>query len=435
MDPVAIGLTGIAAMLVLLALRAPIAVALGLVSTAGIVALRSPGAAFATLGSLPYGFSASWTLSAVPMFLLMGTIAFNAGLTARLYVAARLCFGRIPGGLAVATNFACAGFAAASGSSLATAAAMGRLAIPEMLRYRYDPALATSVVAAAGTLGALIPPSIAMVIYGWFAEQPIGALLVAGILPGIFTALVYAVMIIGRAWAAPHIAPPIEERPSAAEKIKALLEVWPIPLLTLGVIGGIYSGVTTATEAGAFGAALTLLIALSQRQMTWRVFKASVFEAARTTASIFVIGFSAILFTRFLAFAGIPTFLAELIETYSVSPLMLVLLAMVIYVIMGMFLDPLGLMLLTLPILVPAFEHAGVDMIWAGVLIVKFLEIGFITPPVGMNAFVIKGIVGDEVPLTTIFRGLTWFIGAEILVTGVLIAFPQISLFLPGLMN
>ncbi len=438
MDPGSAALIGIAslvALLALLALRAPIGIALGLVSLVGIMILRGPNAAFQLLGGLPFAFSASWTLSAVPMFLLMGALAFRSGLTASLYDAARLFLGRMPGGLAVATNFASAGFAAASGSSLATAAAMGRLAIPEMLRYRYDPALATSVVAAAGTLGALIPPSIAMVIYGWFAEQPIGKLLIAGILPGLLTAFIYAAMIIVRSLLNPKLAPPIDVRATRAEKLAALIDVWPIPVLILGVIGGIYGGVTTPTEAGAFGALLTAVIALVKRKLTLSVLLQSLFEAARTTAVIFMIGFSAILFTRFLAFSGVPGLLTDMIQDSQATVLHVVLVAMLIYLVLGMFLDPLGLMLLTLPILVPAFEQAGVNMIWAGVLIVKFLEIGFITPPVGMNAFVIKAIVGDQVALTTIFRGLAWFIAMEVIITGLLIAFPEISLLLPDLMD
>lgn len=435
MAPTTIGVIGLAGLLVLLALRAPIMIALGVVSLAGIMVLRGSHAALVVLGGLPYGFSASWTLSAVPMFLLMGALAFHSGLTASLFVAARAWLGRLPGGLAVATNFACAGFAAASGSSLATAAAMGRLAVPEMLRYRYDPALATSVVAAAGTLGALIPPSVAMVIYGWFAEQPIGQLLVAGILPGLLTAGAYAAMIIARAARNPALAPPLAERPGRQERIRVLLEVWPLPMLVMGVIGGIYSGLTTPTEAAAFGAFLTAVIALLKRKLSFAIFREAVLDTAKTTAAIFAIGFAAILFTRFLAFAGIQGVILGVVHALGVGPVEVILVAMVIYIILGMFLDPLGLMLLTLPIFVPVFEEAGVNMIWAGVLVVKFIEIGFITPPVGMNAFVIKGIVGDTVPLSTIFRGLTWFIATEIVVTGLLIAFPSISLFLPGLMQ
>lgn len=435
MEPTVLGFIGFVALLVLLALRVPVAVSLCLVSVAGIALLRGTDPALSLLGGLPYGFSASWTLSAVPMFLLMGSLAYHTGLTGSLYAAARAWMGRLPGGLAVATNFACAGFAAVSGSSMATAAAMGRLAVPEMLRAGYAPSLATSVVAAAGTLGALIPPSVAMIIYGLFAEQPIGKLLMAGVLPGILTAVAYAVMIVARSVLQPTIAPRVQEPITRRERLATLADVWPMPLLVLLVIGGIYGGLTTPTEAAAAAAMTATLIAAVRRKLTWRILLLSVSEATRTTATIFMVGFAAIMFTRFLGLTGMPEYLSGLISSYAVGPLTVILLAMAIYVVLGMFLDPLGLMLITLPIVLPAFEHAGVDLIWAGVLVIKFVEIGFITPPVGMNAFVIKGIVGDAVPLSTIFRGLAWFIGAEIVVTGLLIAFPEISLFLPGLMS
>lgn len=435
MDSVALGFAGLAVLLLLLALRVPVAISLCVVSGGGIALLRGTNPALSLLGGLPYGFSASWTLSAVPMFLLMGSLAYHTGLTGSLYAAARAWLGRLPGGLAVATNFACAGFAAVSGSSMATAAAMGRLAVPEMLRAGYAPSLATGVVAAAGTLGALIPPSVAMIIYGLFSEQPIGKLLVAGILPGILTALAYAVMIVARTLLDTSIAPPVRQVPSRRERLAALADVWPMPLLVLLVIGGIYGGLMTPTEAAAGAALLAALIAAVRRRLTWRVLLLSISEAARTTATIFVVGFAAIMFTRFLGLTGMPEFLSGLIAEHSIGPLTVILLAMAIYVALGMFLDPLGLMLITLPIVLPAFEHAGINLIWAGVLVIKFVEIGFITPPVGMNAFVIKGIVGDAVPLSTIFRGLAWFIAAEVIVTGLLIAFPQISLYLPGFMD
>ena len=435
MSSIEIGFAGVACVLLLLAMRIPIAIALGSVSIVGIAILRGPLAAETMFATSPFGFTASWTLSAVPMFLLMGSLAYHTGLTSSLYSAARIWFGRLPGGLAIATNFACAGFAAASGSSIATAAAMGRLAIPEMLKYRYDAALATGVVAAAGTLGALIPPSITLVIYGWFAEEPVGKLLIAGIVPGVLTAVVYAVMIYSRAAANPSIAPPMQEEVSAAMRLRALLEIWPIPLLVIGVAGSIYGGIATPTEAGAIGAGLTVLIALANRGMDVKTLLRAAGEAVRTTATIFIIGIGAILFTRFLAFSGVPGFLTGIIESYAVDQLSLILAIMLIYIILGMFLDPLGLLLLTLPIVIPAFRAAGIDMIWAGILIVKFIEIGFITPPVGMNAFVIKGIVGDQISLGTIFKGLAWFVAMEILVTGILIAFPSITLFLPTLME
>ena len=261
MDSITLAFVCLVGMVVLMAIRVPIAIALGLTSFAGIWALKGLDTSLRVVGSTPFEFSASWNLSAIPMFLLMGGIAFRCGLTSSLFDAARLWLARLPGGLAVAANFASAMFAAASGSSVATAAAMGRLAIPEMLRYRYDPALATATVAAAGTLGSMIPPSIAFVIFGWYTETPIGKLLIAGIFPGLLNAALFAAFIITYCIVKPDAAPPPPERPTCARNSPSSLKVWPIPALILCVIGGIYSGLTTATEAAAFGAFCALVIA------------------------------------------------------------------------------------------------------------------------------------------------------------------------------
>ena len=435
MSDIQIAFTAIVILLLLLAVRVPIGVALGSVSIIGIAIVKSPRTALGSLGSMPYDFAAHWTLSAVPMFLLMGAIAYHSGLTHTLYRGARLWLSFLPGGLAVATNFASAGFAAASGSSLATAAAMGRLAIPEMLKLGYDKALTTGVVAAAGTLGSLIPPSILMVLYGWFTEQPISKLLIAGILPGLLTAAVYTVMIVARCKLNPSLAPKVEGKVTWQEKFSVLREIWPLPLLILGVIGGIYGGVVTPTEAGAFGASLSALIALIQGKLSWTVIKNSVLEAMNSTASIFFVAIGAVMLSRFLAFCGMPAFMGSLIEDWALDPLMLVIGTSLIYLILGMFLDPIGLMLLTLPILLPMFEALDLDLIWLGVLVIKYLEIGLLTPPVGMNAYIIKGVVGDQVGLTTIFRGLGWFLVCELLIVVLLIAYPSISTYLPSLME
>ncbi len=431
----AVALGAIVVLLVLIGLRVPIGLALGAVSLVGLMIVRSPEAALGMFADLPFEFGANWSLSAVPMFLLMGSIAFHTGMTSSLFNAARLWLSTLPGGLAVATNFASAGFAAASGSSLATAAAMGRLAIPEMLRMKYDPALATGVVAASGTLGSLIPPSILFVLYGWFTETSIGALLIAGILPGLLTAFVYASMIIGRCIANPRIAPPVAGVITWTERWQVLLEIWPIPLLVLAVIGGIYSGIATATEAAALGALMAALISLARGRLTWTAFRTSIVEALESTASIFFVAIGALLLTRLLALAGLPTLMAESISSLAVDPTFLVIGVSVIYLILGCFLDPLGLMLLTLPVFQPMFQAVHLDLIWVGVIVVKYIEIGLLTPPVGLNAYVVKGVVGDAVPLTTIFRGLAWFIGAEAVIMVLLIAFPEISTYLPSKMS
>ncbi|MEX2517824.1 MAG: TRAP transporter large permease subunit [Paracoccaceae bacterium] len=422
-------------LLLLLAGRVPIGVALAMVSIGGIITLRGTRPAFGVLGSLPFDFAASWSLSAVPMFLLMGSIAYHTGLTRSLYKAARLWFNPLPGGLAVASNFASAGFAAASGSSLATAAAMGRLAIPEMLSYGYNRGLATGTIAAAGTLGAFIPPSIAFVLYGWFTQQPVGTLLIAGIVPGLLTAGAYTVMIVIRCWLNPALAPRIEVKYSLAEKFAALRDVWPLPLLILSVVGGIFSGVATATEAGAVGAMFALLIALFSGRLTLQSLHDSFMEALRTTASIFFIAIGAILLTRFLAMAGVPRLMSELVTSWHLGQLGVILTMILVYLLLGMFLDPIGIMLLTLPVFLPMFDELNINMIWIGVLVVKMIEVGLLTPPVGLNAFVVKNIVGDAVSLNEIFRGLSWFLVCEVVIVALLIIFPGLSLWLPGLMG
>jgi len=435
MTPLVVGFAGILALLTLLALRVPIAVALGAVSLIGIGMIRGWDAVFGAARSMPYAFVAKWELSAVPMFLLMGAIAYYSGLTTSLFKAMRLWFAALPGGLAVATNFGCAGFAAASGSSMATAASMGRLTIPEMLRYKYDPGLATGVVAAAGTLGSLIPPSIMLIIFGMMTETSISKLFIAGILPGILTAVIYAAMIIARCSWNPGLAPPVTESVTWGERFRVLADIWQLPILIGIVIVSLYTGIATTTEAAAVGALAAFVMAGLNRTLSVNVVRASVMEALKSTATILFISFGAIFFSRFLTFAGLPQYMAGLAETMAYSPLLLLFFVATVYLILGMFLDPLGLMLLTVPIFLPFFEATGYDKIWMGIMVVKFIEIGLITPPVGLNAFVVKGIVGDAIPLGTIFKGLTWFIAAELVVVMLLTIFPQIVMVLPNQMQ
>jgi len=433
--PLAIGLIGLAAVLVLIALRIPIAVVLIMVSVAGIAALRGIDVGLGQLKTIPYEFTANWSLSAVPMFLLMGAVAHHSGISSQLFHAARLWLAGLPGGLAVAANLACAGFSAASGSSLATAAAMGRLAIPEMLRYGYHPGLATGVVASAGTLGSMIPPSILLVLYGIFAEQSITALLIAGILPGLLTAAVYTGMIIVRCSLRPELAPRIDEAVSSRDRWRSLAHVWPLLVLILAIIGGLYTGAFTPTEAGAVGAFTAFLIALALGRLNRTVIGASVMEALIGTASLFFVAVGAVLFARFVTLTGLPRFLDASMKDFATDPMLLIVATTVIYVILGMFLDGIGLMLITLPLFLPLFRSYGFDLVWFGILVVKFLEIGMLTPPVGLNVYAIKTVVGDRIPLETIFRGAGWFLVCDLLVVVALVAFPQIALYLPGLMN
>ncbi|MBT7234971.1 MAG: TRAP transporter large permease [Rhodospirillaceae bacterium] len=435
MSPLELGFYGIGAVILLIAIRLPIGIVLALVSFLGIGQLRGLDVAFGLLRVVPFEFAAHWALSAIPMFLLMGAVAHHSGISSALFRAARLWLSGLPGGLAVASNFACAGFAAASGSSVATAAAMGRIAIPEMIRQGYDKALATGTVASAGTLGSLIPPSILFVLYGVFAETSITQLLIAGVFPGLLTAAVYALMIIGRCKLNPKLAPPTTIKVDRGERWRALGAVWPLLVLILGIIGGLYGGIVTPTEAGAFGAFLAFVIAFFQKRLSLKVIKDSVLEAVTSTARIFFVAVGAVMLTKFLALTGVPVYLGQLIGDWALDPLLLVIGASLIYLVLGMFLDPLGILLITLPVLLPMFEALDLDLIWFGVLVVKYLEIGLLTPPVGFNVYVIKSVVGDTVDLETIFRGVTWFLGCEVIIVALLIAYPQISLFLPNTMS
>jgi tripartite ATP-independent transporter DctM subunit len=430
-----IGGLGVLVMLVLMALRVPIGFALSTVAFVGIWAVRGARPAASTLQNLPYEFTAHWTLTAVPMFLLMGAIAGNAGLTRDLFDALRILLGRIRGGLAIATNFAGAGFAAACGSSLATTATLGRIAVPEMLKAGYAPSLATGVASAVGTLGAIIPPSIMMIVYAIFAEVSAGRMLIAGVLPGLLTAAIYTLMIYLRVLARPSIAPRLQaDERTMAEKVQVILRCWPLPVLSLGVIGGIYSGIVSPTEAGALGVVLATVVVFLKGALRWGVLKASLLETVTTTASILFIATGALLFTRFLAISGLPYDIARLVADVGTDPLVIVVLASLVYLVFGCFLDPMGVLLLTLPVMLPIFHAAGLDPIWMGVIVVKYLEIGMLTPPLGLNVFVMKGVVGKTVPLGTIFRGVSWFLLAELVVMILLIAFPKITLFLPNLM-
>ena len=422
-------------LLVLIALRLPVGFALFIVAVGGVTALKGWDVAAGMIRNEPFDFAAHWSFSAIPMFLLMGAVAHNSGISTSLFYAARCWFGALPGGLAVATNFACAGFAAASGSSTATAAALGKISVPEMSKAGYDVGLSSGTVASAGTLGAMIPPSIAFVLYGIFAEVSISKLFIAGVLPGLLTAAIYALMIIVRCQINPSLGPPLEVKMSFIEKLIALKDVWPLLVLIVAIIGGLYGGLVTPTEAGAFGAFVAVVISFLQGRMNLRVLKDSVLEALSGTAKIFWVAIGAVMLTRFLAMAGAEEFLKDLVGSWAAEPLLLVLAASLIYIVLGMFLDPLGVLLLSLPLLLPMFEALDLNLIWFGVLVVKYIEIGLLTPPVGLNVYVIKSVVGSDVSLETIFKGVGWFLVCEVFVVLLLVFFPQISLFLPSMMQ
>lgn len=432
MSPPVIALVGFLTILVLIGpFRMPIAIALLLVGSMGTVILTDASVALSILGSLPYEFSASWELSAAPAFLLMGSILYRGELAKSLYAAMQLAVGRLPGGLAVASNFACAVFAAACGSSVATTMAVGRFAIPEMSKAGYNKALAAAVCACAGTLGALIPPSIAMILYSAFTSTSLSALFAAGVLPGILTAAVYAVMIVARVSVNPSLAPRIDLQISRKEKLAILSDVWPVPLLIVVVIGSIYLGLATPTEAGSVGAVGAALIAMYMRKWSRKVAWESLTEAVTATASVFFVAIGAVVFQRFITISGATELLIHWINAWEISSFQLIIIALSIYLVLGAFLDPVGLALITLPIFIPAFEAHNVDLVWFGILMIKMLEIGLITPPVGLNVFAAKALVDKDVSTWQLFAGCGWFLVCELLVLALLVSFPSISLGLP----
>ena len=437
MENETIGLLGLGAVLVLLALRVHIGIALISVSVTGIWILIGQRPALGMMSSMPYDFTAKWTLSSVPMFLFMGFVCHQAGLTRGLFEAARSWLAWLPGGLAVASVWGSAGFAAVTGSSIACCAAMGRIAVPEMLRAGYAPALATGAVAAAGTLGALIPPSILLILFGVFAEVPISKLFMGGVGAGLVTAALYMTVIVATASLRPDWAPrlPGGGAAAASERLERLKETWPVLILFAVVLGGMFAGLFTATEAGAVGAITSVAIARARRSLTRAGLWQSLRETLVTTASLFLIAIGANLLTRFLTLSGAGDYIAGAILSFDADPLTLILGMSAIYLLLGMFLDPLGAMLLTVPVLLPVLDQAGIDLIWFGVFLVKFLEIGMITPPIGLNVFVLKGVVGAQASLATIFRGIFLFLAADAVAVALFIALPSIITWLPGLMD
>ena len=431
MSDITIGLMGLGAMLVLIALRLPIGFSLIAVSFSGIWYLMGWDVAWGAVGLIPYQFSANWVLSSVPTFLLLGFVCYHARLTEGLFRAARIWLAGLPGGLAISALLGCSGFAAVCGSSVACSAAMGRIAVPEMMRQRYETGLATGCVAAGGTIGALIPPSIIMILYAIMAQTSINGLFIGGFVVGIITMLSYIAVVLIRVMINPELAPRSLDVFSAQEKRAALRDVWPILLVIVSIFTGLFSGLFTATEAGAVGAALSCAIALLKGTLTWPRFRNAILETVLTTSSLMIIAVGASLLTRFLALSGAGTYLSSVIVDMQASTAVVLLTIIVIYLILGMFLEPIGAMLLTLPIVLPIIQAADLSLVWFGVVLTKLLEIGMLTPPIGMNVFVIKGVVGNQVSTTTIFKGVMWFLLADMLVLTLITVFPEVVLALP----
>lgn len=429
---VEIGIYGVIALGILLVLRLPVALALILVSFSGIWAMIGLRPALGILENTPYSFVASWTMSAVPMFLLMGFVAFHTGMTAGLFDAAKVFLARLPGGLAISSIFACSGFAALSGSSIATAAAMGRIAIPEMVKAGYRPSIASGAIAAGGTIGALIPPSILMIIYGIIAETSVTQVFLGGITIGVGTAIAYTIVVLVISFLRPDIIPRRAEVESG-DGMKVFLSLLPVLVLILIVFGGLFSGLFTATEAGAVGAFGTFIVAGATGRLTKTAISRSLIETVTTTGSLLIIGFAATMFTRFLGLSGLQSFIAQAVANADLTYVMLMLIIVAIYLALGTFMEPFGAMLVTLPVFLPVLEAQQINLVWFGVLVVKLLEIGMITPPVGLNVFVIKNVASKYVSVVQVFKGVIPFILSDIAVVAVIIAFPALVLWLPSL--
>lgn len=445
MDGTLIGICAFAAVLGLLAIRVPIAFALAGVATVGtfvIFAFRTgaftPDRALKPTTSLVFSNSFdlihSYDLSMIPLFIALGHIAYRAEITTKIYDAARVWLARVPGGVAMASVVGCGGFSAITGSSVACASTMGRICCPEMLRMGYDKRLATASVAAGGTLGSLIPPSVLFIIYGIFTETSISTLFLAGILPGILSLFGFLLVIWIWVKRDPSSAPAFTGRITMRERGQAALDAWPAVSLFVIIVGGIYGGFFTATEAAAICVAAAVAIGFMQRKLDMAGLIASLRETCVQTASIFLIAAAAKIFVAFIALTGVAPAIVNTVTEAQLSPILLLTVIAVIYLLLGMFLDPIGIMVLTLPLMVPLVETYGFDLIWFGVVVIKLLEIGLITPPVGLNVFVIANVVGKEVSIDKIFAGIMRFLTVDVIVLILIISFPVISLLIPNSM-
>lgn len=429
MTPTMAGITGFLLLFVLLAIRMPIGLAMMIVGAGGIAILNSTTAALNNLGSFAYSYSAVFTLSVIPLFVLMGAFASVSGMGADMYRTAYAWVGHRRGGLAAATIIACAGFAALSGSSIAAAATMGKVSLPEMERYKYSPSLATGSIAAGGTLGILIPPSTVLIVYALLTEQSVGRLFLAGFLPGLLLTVLFVATVFIVAILNPNAGPPGERIP-LSERFKVLMNSGALVFVVLIVIGGIYTGVFTVTEAAAVGAFLTFLHALWTRRLTIAKFLDALLDTIKTTAMVFFILIGAHFFAPFLALTRIPVNLADAIGDLAIPALAILLVIIAVYIILGTFMEGFAMMVLTVPIVLPIITTLGYDPIWFGIIMVLVLEMGLISPPVGLNVFVVKG-VASHVPLGQIYRGILPFWLAMAVCVAILVAFPQIALFLP----
>ncbi len=434
MTPNLLALVAFASAFGLMALRVPIGLALAAVGIAGFAYSASSLAAFKLMALTPMETAADLNFAVVPLFVVMGALARESGISTDLYRAATAWVGRLRGGMAIATIASCAGFAAICGSSVATAATMGRIALPEMKRLGYSDQYATATVAAGGTLGVLIPPSVPFILFGFVTETDIGKLFVAGVMPGVLAALLYCAVVYSIAVTRPGSMPLSRQHLSLRERIAATKGILPALIIFMFVIGGIYGGLFTPTEAAGGGASATLLVALAQRRLGLPKIIFAFVESIRVSASLFLILIGAVLFGQFLVITGAPQTLSSALTSLPLPPLGTMAVILLAFVLLGCVLDTIAMILIFVPIVFPTVRALGFDPIWFGVLVVMTCEVGLITPPYGMNVFVINGIA-RHVPLTSIFRGVMPFITVDLLRIVLILLLPAIALWLPGFMR
>lgn len=433
MSPETLGIIGIIALLVLFLLRVPVSVSLIIVGTLGLGMIRGWDSALIQLGTTPFSSASSYSLSVIPLFILMGMFLSYSGFGHDLYRAVDAWIGHVRGGLAITTIGTSALFSAISGSVNATTATMARIALPEMKKYRYDDELSTSCVAAGGTLGILIPPSVILVLYGILTMEPIGKLLIAGLVPGILQMLLFMLAIYLMVLRNPSLAPVTEKKPFK-EKIVSLNSVWPFVVLFLISVGGIYFGFFTPTEAGGIGAFGAFLLAVLTRRLSWEGFKASLSGTTRLTAMIFFILIGADIFSKFLALSRIPVAVTQFVSNLDLSPMAIMVFLLFVYFILGMFLEGIAIYVLTLPVVYPLVTMLGFDGIWFGVVMIFVMNMGLLTPPLGLSVYIISGVAKD-VPIQRIFKGVVPMLITIIVCIVLIVIFPEIVTFLPDMMK
>ncbi|MCL6477579.1 MAG: TRAP transporter large permease [Peptococcaceae bacterium] len=428
MSPETVGVIGIGVLLVLVFMRVWIGFAMALVGVAGYIYLDGWAKGVNMVGTEPFSQVADLTLTTVPLFILMGAVLTYSGLGKDLYETASKWIGGLRGGLAVATVAACAAFAAVCGHTTATAITIGNVALPQMKRFNYDTRLAVGPIVAGGTIGIMIPPSVAFILYGLLTQESIGKLFIAGFIPGILQAVFYFITIFIICRIKPEWGPAAEQRISLREKIYSLRLSGPVALIFLLVIGGIYIGVFTPTEAGACGAAAAMAVSFAARRLKWQNFRDTILETVMTTAMIIGMVVGAFIFMRFLAVSRLPAMLSDAIVALGLSKTGFILMIVALYLILGCFLDIFAAVILTVPVLYPSVVALGYDPIWFGVIVVRVIEIGLISPPIGMDVFAVSGAL--NVPMGTVFRGVAPFILSDLAHLALLIAVPDIALFL-----